>query len=429
MSDAEVDPVAQGARVLERLAEQPGGPELLEEAAVREDIELVGGAVRDLLLGRDPRELDVVVAEDAPGLAHALAARLSGSAEVQLHERFGTALVLGKPARIDVATRRAESYPAPGALPQVRAGTPEEDLLRRDFSINAIAVGLDKRHRGQLRQVPGALADLREGRIRVLYDESFIDDPTRILRFVRYWARFQFEAQERTALLAHAAIQGGALHTVSRARLGSELRLALTDVHPLATLALLDQLGVLRALHPQLGFDAQLTARALELLAGEGRRDMLLLAVALLPALRDARRGATAEISELLNSLEFSAGERDLAIATARAAAPLLEEMPTCATPAELHELLCGVPLEAVALAGALGGHGNGHSSTRAAAIRWLRELRHVRLQITGADLLAAGIPEGPEIGRRLQEALALRLNGELPNGREAELSAALELP
>ena len=376
MSDAEVDPVAQGARVLERLAEQPGGPELLEVAAAREDVELVGGAVRDLLLGRAPRELDVVVADDAPGLARALAARLEGSVEVQLHERFGTALVRGEPARIDVATRRAESYPAPGALPQVRAGTPEEDLLRRDLSINAIAVGLGTRHRGELRQVPGALEDLRNGRIRVLYDESFIDDPTRILRFVRYWARFQFGAQEHTIRLAHAAIREGALGTVSAARLGSELRLALTDIHPLAMLTLLDQLGVLRALHPQLGFDAHLAARALELLSGEGRRDMLLLAVALLPPLREVQGGPGAqitELAELLNGLEFSAGERDRAIATAQAATPLLHEMPACTTPAELHGLLCGVPPEAVALAGALGGHGNGHSGTRAAAIRWLR--------------------------------------------------------
>jgi len=426
-------PEAAGARVLERLRAQFGGPELLELAEEREDVELVGGAVRDLLLERAPRELDVIVGEDAPGLAQALAERLGGATRVHRHERFGTALVDGERARIDVATRRAESYPAPGALPEVRGGTPEEDLLRRDFTINAIAVGLGRGRRGALRQVPGALEDLREGRMRVLHDESFRDDPTRLLRLVRYWARFQFKAEQRTIRLAYDAIGAGALQTVSGARLGAELRLALAEGHPLATLALLDHMGVLAALHPRLRFDERLVARALELLPGDGRRDMLLLAGALLGLMGGGEGPPEAEAAALLNHLEFSGGERDRAIAAALAAAPLLDELPARETPAELYELLVAVPLEAVALAGAmagaLGGDGNGRSAAREIAIRWLRELRHVRLRITGEDLLAAGVPQGPEIGRRLRLTLALRLNGELGEGREAELTAALEFP
>ena len=141
---------ASGRTVLARLRELPGGSCLLELAAGRDDVELIGGATRDLLLGRSPRELDVVVDGDAASLAAELAARLPGPAdgeadaslETTVHERFGTALVSFQGGRIDLAARRSESYPAPGALPEVRAGTPDEDLARRDFTVNAIAVAL-----------------------------------------------------------------------------------------------------------------------------------------------------------------------------------------------------------------------------------------------------------------------------------------------
>ncbi len=429
MSDVAIDPSAQGAKVLERLYEQLGGAELLEAALMRDDVELVGGAVRDLLLERVPRELDVVVAEDAPGLAQALAERLQGGATVHLHERFGTALVDGGLARIDVATRRAESYPAPGVLPEIRAGTPDEDLLRRDFTINAIAVGLGSGNRGNLRQVPGALEDLRKGRIRVLHDASFMDDPTRLLRMARYWARLHLEVDDRTLVFASDALADGALETVSGARVGAELRLALNEFDRLGTLGVLDAMGVLAALQSELRFDERLAARALELLPADGRQDMLLMAIALLPLIRRIEGPPEAQAAALLNRLEFSSGERDLALATALAAVPLLEALPACETPAELHDLLAAVPLEAVALAGGLGGEGNGRSGAREIARRWLEELCHVRLQITGEDLLAAGVAQGPEIGARLRATLALRLNGELAEGREAELAAALELP
>ncbi len=107
-------------------------------------------------------------------------------ADANEHERFGTALVEWDGGRIDVATRRAESYPAPGALPEVRAGTEQEDLERRDFTVNAIAVRLGGERRGEVRAVPDALGDLEHGRLRVLHEQSFTDDPTRLLRMARY---------------------------------------------------------------------------------------------------------------------------------------------------------------------------------------------------------------------------------------------------
>src|SRR5271165_4986360 len=240
-------PGTHGEAVLERVRELPGGAELLDLAAGRDDVELVGGATRDLLLGRTPRELDVVVGGDAASFASDLAGGLGlptgddrgGQPGTTTHERFGTALVRWPHGRIDVAVRRAESYPAPGSLPEVRAGTPEEDLRRRDFTVNAIAVRLGDTARRELLTVPGALEDLAAGRLRVLHERSFLEDPTRLLRLARYQARLGFTPEPDTAALAASALAEGVLASVSGARVGAELRLALAEAEPLAALGAL----------------------------------------------------------------------------------------------------------------------------------------------------------------------------------------------
>jgi tRNA nucleotidyltransferase (CCA-adding enzyme) len=401
--------------LLERLAAQPGGPRLLELAPA--GAFLVGGAVRDLLLGRAPRELDVVVEGDARALAAVLGAQVE-------HPRFGTAAAaLPDGARIDVAAARRERYAAPGALPDVEPAPLAEDLLRRDFTVNAIALALAEPRRGALHEAPGALEDLREGRLRVLHEDSFRDDPTRVLRLARYRARLGFEVEQRTAALAAAAVAGGALDTVSGARLGAELRLALDEPNPLAALAELEALGVLRALHPRLRLEPALLRRGLQLLglAGpDGRAELLILAGLALPLAVRADGEPRAEIAALLNRLEFPAGERDRVAAAAAAVPELIELLPDAPTPSALAALAGAVPLEGVALAGALS------ESAAPAARRWLAELRGVRLRIDGADLLAAGIPEGPEIGARLRATLRRRLDGELSDERDTQLRAAL---
>jgi tRNA nucleotidyltransferase (CCA-adding enzyme) len=419
--------VASPEIVLERLHALPGGEALLEVAGQRNDVELVGGAVRDLLLGGTPRELDVVVggggrqtfAQAAPSFASDLAARLGVLAGANEHERFGTALVEWDGGRIDVATRRAESYSAPGALPDVRAGTEQEDLERRDFTVNAIAVGLGGERRGETRAVPDALKDLERGRLRVLHERSFSDDPTRLLRMARYAARLGFEAEARTAELARAALAARALEAVSGARIGAELRLALVEANAVATLTALDELGVLHALHPRLRCERPVLEATLALLPADGRPEIALLASLVLPLALRAQDDPRVEIVALLDRWDFPAGDRDRVAAAAVAVPRLLEELPAAVRPSALRAAAQGVPLEGVALAGALG--------CEEAARRWLRDVRHVHLEITGDDLLAAGLPEGPEVGRRLEAVLELRLDGELAGGREVELAAALE--
>jgi tRNA nucleotidyltransferase (CCA-adding enzyme) len=409
--------------LLERLRVQPGGARLLELAPP--GAFLVGGAVRDLLLDRSPRELDVVVEGDAQALAAALGAGVERSGvepAVVGHPRFGTAVVeLEGGVRIDVAAARRERYPAPGALPEVEPAPLAEDLLRRDFTVNTIAMALDGERPGELRAAPDALKDLRARRLRVLHELSFLDDPTRLLRLARYRARLGFAVEDGTAQLAAAAVGAGALATVSGARIGAELRLALAEPDPLGTLTELDRLGVMGALHPRLRLESGLARRALELLPGDGRPDLLLLATLALALVLRADGDSRAEIAALLDRLEFPAADRDRVVAAAAAVPRLIDELPAATRPSRLRAAALRAPMEGIALAGAVS------EPVAAPARRWLDNVRHVRLEITGDDLLAAGIRPGPAIGSRLEAALGRRLDGELDDGREAELAAALE--
>jgi tRNA nucleotidyltransferase (CCA-adding enzyme) len=380
--------VRDASEALDVLHADPCGARLLR-AFAGDRAHLVGGAVRDLLLGRPWRELDVVV----EGEVDAAAARLGG--EMAAHERFGTARVTVGDCAFDLVRARTESYAHPGALPDVAPGTLDDDLHRRDVTVNAIALGLD----GTLVAVEGALDDLQTGVLRVLHDASFVDDPTRVWRVARYAARLGFEVDAHTRALAGAADPT----TVSGDRLGAELRLALAEPDPLAALQAVAELN--RAFLPE-GFDPRprSLAAALEVLPADGRRDLLTLAAC--TAGMDARG-----LLAWLDDMGFVAGERDRVAAASRysTGAPLR----AARTNAEIARAARGAPVEAVALAG-------GEN-----ARRWLGDLRDVALEINGDDLLAAGLPQGPEIGARLQRTLDRKLDGEIA-GREQELAAAL---
>ncbi len=361
---------------------------------------LVGGAVRDLLLdGRTPVDLDLVIEGDAVAAAARLSDALDGSLEV--HERFGTATVRAGSRVFDLASARMETYARPGALPDVAPATLEQDLLRRDFTVNAIALSLAD---GRRVAAPGALEDLDARLLRVLHAASFADDPTRLLRMVRYATRLGFAVEPATAALAAAALAGGALATVSGPRVGGELRLLLREPSAFEALAWIGSWEGVWGV--SLSFDRPLASRALALLPPDGRRDLLLLAVAV-------RSVPSAALGAWLDELGFAAGERAVVVAAAQAA-PLA----SLARASEIAAAVGGAPPEAVALAGALGAEGP--------ARRWLSELRHVKLAITGDDLIEAGIPEGPALGRALAAARAAALDGEAPD-RAAQLAVALD--
>jgi tRNA nucleotidyltransferase (CCA-adding enzyme) len=361
------------------------GARVLDVLGNADDVWVVGGATRDLLLGHEPREIDLVTTKSAIEIGE----RLGELRES--HDRFGTVKAADGLCLFDIARTRTETYESAGALPDVMLGNSlEEDLRRRDFTINAIAMTLD----GALIEYPGARGDLQAGVMRVLHDKSFEDDPTRLWRLVRYSVRLGFGIEAHTNDLAAAAVAGGALATVSGDRVGAELKLALREPDPMASLHAAYNLGLI----PALNLDPELIGQALEILPSDGRADLLILASAL-------------EDIEWIAGLGFTAAELGILLsATTVSPAPK-------GPPSAVAESLRGLPNEAVALAGARG--------DREAAERWLLEWQNVELEIDGDDLIAAGVEPGPEIGERLRRTLDLKLDGKLRN-RGEELAEAL---
>lgn len=205
---------------------------------------LVGGPVRDILLGRRSIDIDLTIEQDASTLARALAKRLDG--RVRSFPQFLTYKVTADEfPEIDLATARKERYRKPGALPAVTSGRLKDDLLRRDFSINAIAVDLLD---GRLHDPTGGAADLEARVVRVLHDRSFLDDPTRIFRALRLAARLGFDLQDRTRELMREAIDTDALNTVTKERIWRELFLAMDEDEAPRVLAELAEQGALTVL-------------------------------------------------------------------------------------------------------------------------------------------------------------------------------------
>lgn len=401
----EGSPPYEPREFLERVRALPAAAPLLERLGDAQGVFLVGGAVRDLLRGESPPDLDLEVEGDPDELI----SRLGGV--VRRHQRFGTATVELEGFIYDVAAARRERYPEPGALPEVHPASAHEDLTRRDFTVNAMAVALSGPRGGELISVPGALSDLRAGVLRVLHDRSFEDDPTRLFRLARYASRLRFELEPGTERLARAAVDQAALSTVSPARIGSELKLLALEARPVEALQAAGHLSLDRALHPAFGLaDPPLARRALGLLPADGRADLLALAVA-------ARDVPADELIDLLERLAFDASARDRIAAAAIGAPAAAMALETAASDSAVAAALAGAPPELAALAGALG------PSARAAD--WLARLRHVQLEIDGRDLIGAGVPEGPAVGHGLQAALGAKLDGRA-SGREAELAEAL---
>ena len=396
--------------LLARIRALPGASSLLERLDPDgPPVHLVGGSVRDLLLERTPPELDLVVEGDVAPVA----ARLGG--EIRSHGRFGTATVTVDGRTFDLARARRESYARPGALPEVEPAELSEDLKRRDFTINTGAIALTGPQPGTFVSDPHLPSDLETHVLRVLHDRSFVDDPTRLLRLARYAGRLGFTVEPHTRALVDDAGRRGALSTVTGARIGAELRLLAAESDPLAALAALHELG----LDTPLGLDGdaptiERARRALALLPAGERPDRLVLAAALE---RRARTDAPGAVRAGLDLWGFEAADREAILAAASRSRELASALGAAASPSEIAAAARHAPPELIALAGALG--------PAPTARQWLEQLRHVRLEITGDDLLAAGVPRGEAIGRGLRAALREKLDARVA-GRDEELQVAV---
>jgi tRNA nucleotidyltransferase (CCA-adding enzyme) len=379
---------------------------------------LVGGTVRDILLGEPSFDVDIAVEGDAIALARSISLQLGG--RVRAHEKFGTAVVLyGDAQRVDVVTARTEFYDAPAALPSVEHATIRDDLHRRDFTINAMAASLKGDDFGRLVDPFGGRRDLVAGRIRVLHNLSFIDDPTRIFRAVRYENRYGFRMDEHTARLARGCIEMGLVGDLSSTRLLDELEALLGEGEVEHSVLRLAELGAAAAIHPHLAADEEgvrLIRRGRELAAQYGLD---------VPAWRIgitalARRLPPDEVYGWLERLKMR--RRDVEqIAHAVTVGPRLVELlrGTEQSPSEVvalaEQYAPDTPLFALAL------------EDLPALRGYFADLRGIRLEVTGGDLAELGLGESPRVGEVLAELRRRKLNGEL-DGRDTELAAARDL-
>jgi tRNA nucleotidyltransferase (CCA-adding enzyme) len=355
-------------------------------------------------------DLDVAIEGDARAVARQVAERLGG--EAVEHERFGTATVRADGLAVDLASARRETYAQSGALPAVESATLDEDLARRDFTINAMAAALAGDRLGELRDPSGGRADLDAGVIRILHSGSFVDDPTRLLRAVRYESRFGFRMDGESERLAREAVAADAPATVSGPRIRDELLDLLGEPAVMASVARMRELGLDRALSPLLGDarpeDVAAAADAAERIGGQRRYAALAALVAPAPD----------ELAGWVEELNLRAEDRDAVLHAARKGPQLVRSLEQQLPDSAVHALLhCELP-ETLALALALG-------AREEPVMRYRERLSGAGLEITGDDLRAAGVPEGPAIGRALRETLKRKLDGEV-SGRDDELALAL---
>ncbi len=356
--------------------------------------------MRDAILGvpHGP-DLDLVVEGDAISLARDIGRALGG--RVVAHERFGTARIEFAHGRhVDMVTARRETYAAPGALPDVTPGDIDDDLARRDFTVNAIAYVLHGDGAGGIIDPHGGRHDIAAERIRLLRTGAFTEDPSRVVRALRYAARLGFRMEESTEVEARAA--AGAVR-LDQSRVGDEARRLLAEDSCTIALAMGEALGIdwpdpdplrsdrLAALESALARPGAPAPAAWALRLGLGVR---------------AEAAAGASLPQWARAIA----------AEVRQGLHLARELAKVATPSRIDSELGAVP--AAAQVGALVGGAD-------VVARWWGEWRDVAPEVTGADLVAAGVSPGPVIGRTLRRVRAAVLDGEV-DGRGEQMALAL---
>ena len=365
-------------------------------------IYLVGGSVRDLLLERPIKDLDFAVEGDAPSLAGKLAHELGG--RLVLHRRFGTASVYFGSERVDLATSRREQYDTPAALPRVMPASIDEDLARRDFSINAMALPLAASHRNLVDPFHGQ-DDLELGLVRILHPKSFVDDPTRILRAVRYEQRLGLKIEDETLEHLERAVAADGIAGLSGDRIRNELDRIFQESRPELALERALDLGVLAAVHPALATED--TRQGFRVLAQ--RRDSSGASIGELAWLsamgyRMDRAQGDAVTQRLNMPATWRRTIQDsiyLGEISCQLEAPGLRN-------SDLVRLLDGCAEDAVVTAAAI----SESATVRRRLTEYLDNLRFLGVDLDGLELQSLGIPEGPELGKMLDQLKNAKLDG-----------------
>lgn len=376
---------------------------------------LVGGLVRDLLLGHTNLDVDIAVEGDGMAFARRLADRYG--AGLKIFEKFATALVVFPDGfKLDVATARRESYAHPTALPTVKPSSIKDDLYRRDFTINALAIRLNASPFGELVDFYGGQRDLEHKVIRVLHVRSFVDDPTRVFRAIRFEQRFGFRIETHTLTLLKEAAASDLVRRLSGPRLRNEVMRLLSEQAPTRAIRRMAEFDLLRFLHTGLS----LTAHLVNLLSDLGkslawwtkrfpRRPLDRPLVYFIGLMDELSASATDAVVKRL----ALPGEQANKICLAKKhVAPALRFLVRHRSPrpSEAYRALADLPDEGLVL---LVAKARSKDIVRL-VLTYVTTHQHVKPSLNGADLKALGIKPGPIFKKILDRLLEARLNGEV---------------
>ncbi len=383
----------------------------------------VGGFVRDLLLRRENLDIDIVI-EGGDGIVFAGEFAKIRNLRVRPHHRFRTAVLISSDGfKVDVATARLEYYEKPAALPTVERSSLKLDLYRRDFIINTLAVALNPKRFGELIDFFGAQKDIKEKTIRVLHNLSFVEDPTRALRAVRFSEKFDFRISKHTLNLIKNFVKLDIFRQLSGARLLDELKNILGEETAVKAIKKLYELGLLKLIHKSITWDLDrelFFERTKEVLAWHRLlytkdivEDWLVLFLALTDPLTEQ------ELKELSARLMISGKKRVLVMearpeglrALGRLRSGLVKKN------SDLYDLLEELPVEIILYLLAKADK----ESVKKALSAYITKLKYTETSLKGRDLKKFGIPEGPVMGEILRELFKRRLDNEIKSREEEE--------
>lgn len=373
---------------------------------------LVGGSVRDLLRGEANLDIDIVIEGDGIAFAKELGRRLN--AKVSSHERFGTAVVITDFLKFDVATARTEYYETPAALPRVEMSSIKKDLYRRDFTINTMAIRLNPEGFGQLIDFFGGQRDIKDKTIRVLHNLSFIEDPTRAFRAIRFSERFGFKLSKHTVNLIKTAVSMNLFDKLSGSRLYDELSLLFREIEPIKALKRLSELDLLRFIHPNIKITKGLedTIKAIDETISWFRLQFFeedinmphLYLMALLDELNKQDRNS------LLERLFVPHNVRDEILDGIDASRKVLSDLRGELDNKKIYYTLKPLSIQTILFTMAKAKDGR----QKKAISLYLTRLRYIKPELTGDDLKEMGYTPGPAFKKILSSILDERLEGRI---------------
>ncbi len=380
---------------------------------------LVGGSVRDLILGEANLDIDIVIEGDGIAFARKLGSKLG--VKVKCHKKFGTAVVITDILKFDVASARTEYYESPAALPKVEMSSIKKDLYRRDFTINTMAVKLDPDHFGQLLDFFGGQKDLKDKTIRILHNLSFIEDPTRAFRAIRFSERFGFKISKHTINLIKTAVRINLFNKLSGTRMYDELVLLFVETEPKKAINRLAEYDLLKFIHPNLVITKSLeeifesiqeTISWFKLLFFE--EEINIGHLFLMALLDELNRDERTESLKRLDVPPSARNDMNLGIEKAQVALARLYQ----ARQSEIYNLLQSLNIQTILYIMAK----SRNREQKKSVSHYLTSLREIRPVLTGSDLKAMGYSPGPLFKEILNAILEAKIDDKIQS-RDDEIS------